>query len=255
MDVLSIIGVVVSLGAIVGGNILEGGHTGSLLQLTAFLIVMGGTLGAVMLQTPFNVFMHAVKLIIWIVFPPRLEGPEAISKIVEWSKISRKEGLLGLETSAEQEPDPYSQKCLQLLIDGSDPDSIRNVIEIEISNEEQRALSAAKVYEAAGGYTPTIGIIGAVMGLIHVMQNLSDPSRLGSGIAVAFVATIYGVGAANLLLLPIASKLKAVIGRQIQYKEMILDGITAIAEGENPRVIENKLKAYFPNAPSEAPDE
>jgi chemotaxis protein MotA len=255
MDVLSLIGIVVALGAIVGGNMLEGGHTGSLLQLTAFLIVMGGTLGAVMLQTPFNVFMHAVKLVIWVVIPPRLEGPETIRKIVEWSKISRKEGLLGLETSAEQEPDPFSQKCLQLLIDGSDPDAIRCVIEVEINNDEQRDLMAAKVYEAAGGYTPTIGILGAVMGLIHVMQNLSDPSMLGGGIAVAFVATIYGVGAANLFLLPIANKLKAIIGRKIQYKEMILDGITAIAEGENPRVIENKLKAYFPNVSSEAPDE
>jgi chemotaxis protein MotA len=255
MDVLSLIGVVVALGAIIGGNILEGGHTGSLLQLTAFLIVVGGTLGAVMLQTPFNVFMHAVKLIIWVVFPPRLEGPEKISKIIEWSKISRKEGLLGLEISAEQESDPFSQKCLQLLIDGSDPEAIRGVIEVEISNDEQRDLMAAKVYEAAGGYTPTIGILGAVMGLIHVMQNLSDPSMLGGGIAVAFVATIYGVGAANLFLLPIANKLKTLIGRQIQYKEMILDGITAIAEGENPRVIENKLKAYFPNVSSEAPDE
>jgi chemotaxis protein MotA len=255
MDVLSLIGVVVALGAIIGGNMLEGGHTASLLQLTAFLIVIGGTLGAVMLQTPFNVFMHAVKLIIWVVFPPRLEGAETINKIVEWSKISRKEGLLGLETSAEQEPDPFSQKCLQLLIDGSDPNAIRGVIEVEISNDEQRDLMAAKVYEAAGGYTPTIGILGAVMGLIHVMQNLSDPSMLGRGIAVAFVATIYGVGAANLFLLPIANKLKAIIGRQIQYKEMILDGITAIAEGENPRVIENKLRAYFPNVSNEASDE
>ncbi len=246
MDVLTLFGVMVALGAIIGGNILEGGHTSSLVQLTAFVIVVGGTLGAVMVQTPFNVFMRASKMILWIVMPPKIEGEETVNKIIEWSKISRKEGLLGLEDIAEQEPDPFSSKCLRLLVDGSDPEAIRKIMEVELGNDEHRDLMAAKVYESAGGYSPTIGIIGAVMGLIHVMQNLKDPSMLGSGIAVAFVATIYGVGAANLLLLPIANKLKAVIGRRVQYHEMILDGITAIAEGENPRTIENKLLAYMP---------
>lgn len=245
MDVLSIIGIIVALSAIIGGNILEGGHTGSLIQLTAFIIVMGGTIGAVMLQTPISVFLRSLKILLWVMIPPRIEAEEAIEKILNWSRLSRKEGLLALEAAAEEESDPFSKKCLQLLVDGGEPEAIREVMEIDLSQDENNDLMAAKVYESAGGYSPTIGIIGAVMGLIHVMQNLSDPSKLGSGIAVAFVATIYGVGVANLFLLPIASKLKAVIGIRSQHKEMVLEGVMGIAEGDNPRQIESKLRGYL----------
>jgi len=245
MDFLSLVGVAVALGAIIGGNILEGGHTESLLQLTAFLVVVGGTLGAVMLQTPLATFMRSMQISPWIVMPPKFEVTQTIQKIVEWSKISRREGLLGLESFAEEESDDFSRKCLQLLVDGNEPDTIRAIMEVELSTEENRDLMAAKVFEAAGGYSPTIGIIGAVMGLIHVMQNLSDPSKLGSGIAVAFVATIYGVGAANLVLLPIANKLKSIVGNQVHFREMIMEGIIAIAEGENARHIENRLQGYL----------
>ena len=245
MDFLSLVGVAVALGAIIGGNILEGGHTESLLQLTAFLIVIGGTLGAVMLQTPLKTFMRSIQIAPWIVMPPKFEVTQTIEKIVEWSKISRREGLLGLESFAEEESDAFSQKCLQLLVDGNEPDTIRAIMEVELSTDENRDLMAAKVFESAGGYSPTIGIIGAVMGLIHVMQNLSDPSKLGSGIAVAFVATIYGVGAANLVLLPIANKLKSIVSNQVHFREMIMEGIIAIAEGENARHIENRLQGYL----------
>ncbi len=245
MDILSLIGVVLALTAIVGGNILEGGHTDSLLQLTAFVIVMGGTFGAVLLQTPLPVFMQSVKITGWIMFPPRQDSEQAIGKIVEWSNIARKEGLLGLEAISEEEPDLFVRKGLQLLVDGSEPETIRNILEVELGAKEEYDTLAAKVYEAGGGYAPTIGIIGAVMGLIHVMQNLSDPSKLGAGIAVAFVATIYGVGSANLFLLPIASKLKTIIRGQAQYKEMVTEGIISIAEGENPRNIEAKLRGYL----------
>lgn len=245
MDFLSLIGVAVALGAVIGGNILEGGHTESLMQLTAFLVVVGGTLGAVMLQTPLATFMRSMQIAPWIVMPPKFGVTQTIQKIVEWSKISRREGLLGLESFAEEESDSFSRKCLQLLVDGNEPDTIRAIMEVELSTEENRDLMAAKVFEAAGGYSPTIGIIGAVMGLIHVMQNLSDPSKLGSGIAVAFVATIYGVGAANLVLLPIANKLKSIVGNQVHFREMIMEGIIAIAEGENARHIENRLQGYL----------
>ncbi len=245
MDFLSLVGVAIALGAIIGGNILEGGHTESLLQLTAFLIVIGGTLGAVMLQTPLTTFMRSIKIAPWIVTPPKFEVAQTIEKIVEWSKISRREGLLGLESFAEEEADDFSRKCLQLLVDGNEPDTIREIMEVEMSTDENRDLMAAKVFESAGGYSPTIGIIGAVMGLIHVMQNLSDPSKLGSGIAVAFVATIYGVGAANLVLLPIANKLKSIVSNQVHFREMIMEGIIAIAEGENARHIENRLQGYL----------
>jgi len=244
MDILTLVGIIASLGAIIGGNILEGGHTSSLMQLTAFIIVMGGTVGAIMVQSQMPIFLRAIKLTVWLVFPPKLAPREAIDKIVSWSNIARKEGLLGLEAVTESEPDLFARKGLQLLVDGSEPDAIRNILEVELSTKEHTDLQAAKVFEGMGGYAPTVGILGAVMGLIHVMNNLSDPSKLGSGIAVAFVATIYGVGLANMFFLPMANKLKAVIHDQTQFREMMIEGIAAIAEGENPRNIEIKLLGY-----------
>ena len=244
MDLLSIIGVVVALGAILGGNILEGGHTGGLLQLTAFVIVFGGTVGAVLIQSPLPVFLRSLKMVPWVFMPPKIAAKETVEKIVGWSQKTRKEGLLGLESVAESEPDPFAQKALRLLVDGTEPESIRNILEVEIGAHEHNDTQAAKVFEGMGGYSPTVGIIGAVMGLIHVMANLSDPSKLGSGIAVAFVATIYGVGLANLFFLPFANKLKAIVHHQTKFREMIVEGVIAIAAGENPRVIETKLHAF-----------
>ena len=158
--------------------------------------------------------------------------------------MARKEGLLGLEGVADAEPDPYARKGLQLLVDGAEPEVIRSILEVDLFTQESRDLQAAKVFESMGGYAPTIGIIGAVMGLIHVMGNLANPAQLGSGIAVAFVATIYGVASANLVLLPVASKLKSIAMRQSRYREMLLEGILSIAEGENPRSIELKLQGF-----------
>jgi chemotaxis protein MotA len=244
MDILSILGIIVGLAAIVGGNVIEGGHVGSLLQLTAFVIVFGGTMGAVLLQTPLNIFMRALKMLVWIFLPPKVMANEAIEKILGWSQVARKEGLLGLEASIEAEPDEFAKKGLQLLVDGTEPDSIRAILEVDIGSKEHVDTAAAKVFEGMGGYSPTIGIIGAVMGLIHVMENLSDPSKLGAGIAVAFVATIYGVGMANLFFLPFASKLKNHVHGQTQFREMVIEGVVSIAQGENPRSIENKLKGY-----------
>jgi chemotaxis protein MotA len=245
MDFLSIIGILIGLVAIIGGNFLEGGHIGSLMQLTAFLIVAGGTLGAVVLQSPQSDFLRSIKMLVWIVVPPRTDNEVVVEKIIEWSKIARKEGLLGLEDIADEESDPFTRKGLQMLIDGSEPETIRLVLDVDIGTQENAYMAGAKVYEAAGGYAPTIGIIGAVMGLIHVMENLSDPSKLGPGIAVAFVATIYGVAGANLFLLPIAAKLKSIVQRQVSHNEMILDGLVSIAEGENPRSIESRLLGYL----------
>jgi chemotaxis protein MotA len=245
MDILTLIGIVIAFGAIIGGNILEGGHTDSLVQLTAFVIVGGGTLGAIMIQVPIATFTRALQISSWVVRPPRLLPQEAIEKIVGWSNIARREGLLGLESIAEEEPDLFARKGLQLLVDGNEPEIIRGIMEVDLDAQEYRDLQAAKVYEGMGGYSPTIGIIGAVMGLIHVMNNLADPSKLGAGIAVAFVATIYGVGLANLLFLPMASKLKTHIHGQTRFREMLLEGVISIAEGENPRNIETKLTGYL----------
>ncbi len=245
MDILSILGLILGFTAILLGQFLEGGHMSTLINGPAILIVMGGTIGAVMLQSPLTVFLRGLRMIPWMFFTPKLEITETINKIIGWSNIARKEGLLGLEGIEESEFDPFARKGLQLLIDGSEPESIRSILDVEVDTKEHFDLQAANIFESMGGYSPTIGIIGAVMGLIHVMGNLSDPSRLGSGIAVAFVATIYGVGAANLVFLPFAKKLKNIVHYQMMYREMIIEGVVSIAEGENPRNIETKLYGFL----------
>ncbi|MGM0592951.1 MAG: flagellar motor protein [Pseudomonadota bacterium] len=245
MDYLSLIGVFLGVGAILGGQYLEGGSASSLINGPAMIIVAGGTLGAIMLQAPINTFMRAVKLLGWVFVPPRQMADEAIEKIITWSNIARKEGLLGLEAASDTEADDFARKGLQLLVDGNEPEVMRNILEVEVDTREQYDLGAAKLYESMGGYTPTVGIIGAVLGLIQVMENLSDPSKLGHGIAVAFVATIYGVALANLLLIPIANKLKSLVLAQSQFRYMMIEGIVSIAEGDNPRNIESKLQGFL----------
>ncbi len=245
MDKLSVIGVIVGIGAILVGQQMEGGHLDSLVNGPAILIVFGGTIGAVMVQSPVPTFMRALQIAAWVIRPPVQPVHEIIEKIVSWSQVARREGLLGLESQAEDEPDPFARKGLQLLVDGNEPDTIRSTMELENLARESRDMAAAKVFDGLGGYSPTIGIIGAVLGLIHVMGNLADPSKLGPGIATAFVATIYGVGLANLLFLPIGNKLKAHVQNQSQYGDMLIEGIIAIAEGENPMNIELRLQGYL----------
>ncbi len=245
MDILSVIGVILAFGAIIGGNLLEGGHAGALLNLPAALIVLGGTFGAALLQTPLSTFVRSMNVFQWIFVSPKIDMLGGIQRVVGWAITARKEGLLGLEAIADNENDAFARKGLQLLVDGTEPEAIRNILEVDLFTQETRDLNAAKVYEAMGGYAPTIGIIGAVRGLIHVMGNLADPSQLGTGIATAFVATIYGVGSANLLFLPVASKLKNHVQRQVQYRDMLIEGLLSIAEGENPRSIELKLQGYL----------
>lgn len=245
MDKISIIGLLVGLLAIVGGQLLEGGHVSSLAQPTALLIVGGGTLGAVLLQSPLHIFKQGMVMVKWIWVPPLVDQKRLIDQVGTWSTISRREGLLALETYINQQKDPFIKKGLQLLVDGADPERLRELLEVEIGTFEEEMKLSAKIWESAGGYSPTIGILGAVMGLIHVMENLSDPGKLGAGIATAFVATIYGVGLANLVYLPVASKLKYHIGRMVVVKEMVVDGLVGIAVGDNPRIIESRLRGYL----------
>lgn len=244
VDFISIVGLLLALGAIVGGQILEGGSIASLLQVTAFFIVIGGTMGAVMLQSSLSVFLSGVKQLKWVFLPPAFDQQFLIEEILSWSQVARKGGLLALEPTIDTLVDPFKVKGLQMLVDGAEPEKIREALDLEINTYEMHQRQAAKVWESAGGYAPTIGIIGAVMGLIHVMENLSDPSKLGGGIAVAFVATIYGVGSANLLFLPISNKLKSLIAKQVIVREMLIEGLVSIANGENPRVIDTKLQGY-----------
>jgi len=245
MDILSILGVILGFAALMGGNFLEGGTFATLVNGPAALIVFGGTIGAAILQTPREGIRRSFAISKWIFLPPSVQLKSGIEKVVDWSKVARKQGLLGLENASEKELDPFSRKGLQLLVDGTDVDVIRHVLDTDLTVAEQRDVEAAQFYESMGGYAPTIGIIGAVIGLIHVMRHLADPAELGPGIAVAFVATIYGVALANLFLLPIANKLRACVKEQSLYRELIVAGICSIADGENPKTIEMKLSGFL----------
>ena len=245
MDILSIVGLLVAIGSIVLGQFLEGGSLGSILQPTAFLIVIGGTLGAAMLQYPLPVFLRCLRMLPWVLRPPQIDPQGVIRDILRYSDVARRNGLLALEAAIDGIDDPFLRRGLQLLVDGADPAKIRATMEQEILAVEHHDSQAARVLESAGGYAPTVGILGAVLGLIHVMENLADPSKLGAGIAVAFVATIYGVGSANLFFLPVANKMKNIVHERAKLQELVVDGLVAIAEGENPRMIEGRLQGYF----------
>jgi len=244
MDILSLVGAFIAIIALFLGQTLDGGSFASLLNAPALLIVVGGSLGAIMIQVPFELFMRSVVMFRWIFIPPAIDLEKSIDRIVRWGEIARREGILGLDKVTQKEVDNFSRKAVQLLVDGRDPAIIRSTLEVEILTAEEFDFDAAKVYESMGGYTPTLGILGAVMGLIHVMENLSDPTNLGAGIATAFVATIYGVGLANLFLIPVSKKLKRLVIDRSREKEMIMEGLICIAQGENPRNIAVRLQAY-----------
>lgn len=250
MDALSLIGIVIGFAAILGGNYLEGGQLSTFLNLPAAVVVIGGTIGAAVLQTPRGQLGYAMQRLRWVLYPPRPPAIGFSEKIVGWARQARKMGLLGLEDSAEREKDSFVQRGLQMLIDGGEPEQIRSAMETDSILREQRDLEAARFFEAMGGYAPTIGIIGAVMGLIHVMQYLTEPEKLGPGIAIAFVATIYGVGLANLILLPIAAKLRSCIKLEVQARALAIEGIVSIAEGTSPKAIERKLYSYVNVSPA-----
>ncbi|MCA9472461.1 MAG: flagellar motor protein [Nitrospirales bacterium] len=248
MDILTIVGLVVAAGAILGGQVLEGGHISSIVQPTAALIVFGGTIGAVMINYPMSIFMKAMGSLGMVFGNVSVDQKGIITKIVELGNISRKQGLLALEGQIKSLTDPMMAKGVQLVVDGTEPPKIREILEVEVEMFEEEYTLAGKVWESFGSYAPTIGILGAVMGLIHVMENLADPSSLGGGIAVAFVATIYGVGGANLIFLPAGGKIKLKAKELIIGKLMVIEGLVSVAQGENPRMIEEKLSGYLSEA-------
>jgi chemotaxis protein MotA len=251
VDFLTIIGLIVSLAAIVGGQVLEGGHIGSIMQLTAAIIVLGGTVGAVMVNYPIAVFLKALSNAKMIFLNVPVDSRAMIAQIVELATLSRKQGLLALEGRLKTLTDPFLQKGLQLVIDGTEAKMIREILEIEVDQFEEQNNLSGKVYESLGGFAPTIGILGAVLGLIHVMENLADPSKLGSGIATAFVATIYGVGMANLFFLPMGGKIKLKTKEMVLARHLIIEGLASLAQAENPKMIEEKLKGYLPESQRE----
>lgn len=245
MDWGSLSGIAVAIIGILLGQAIEGGRIGSLVQPAAFLIVLCGTLGAVMLQSSTKNFIAGLLMVRQVFFAPVDDRQLLANRANMWSNFARKEGIFMLETYLKRETEPFIKKGLKLMIDGTPPEKIREIIAIDMHFYEVQQRDAAKVWSSAGGYAPTIGILGAVLGLIHVMENLSDPSKLGSGIAVAFVATIYGVGLANLIFLPIANKLKAHIQHEMMRREMLLNAWVSIASGDHPRIIEERLLAYL----------
>jgi chemotaxis protein MotA len=243
-DLATIGGLLLAFGGIGAGLILEGGKAKDVAQVTAAMMVLGGTLGAVMVTTPLGVLMRAAKQLGSVFFSKTEALPETIDEIIEFASVARKSGIVSLETRAAAVQDPFLKKALELAVDGIEPVRIKEIMELEIIIFEQNADAEAKVFEAAGGYAPTIGIIGAVLGLIQVMKNLANIDEVGRGIAVAFVATIYGVATANLFFLPAAAKLKARAHEAVRMRELMLEGILGIAEGINQKVIKIKLDAY-----------
>jgi len=245
MDKATLIGLVLGIGAILIGQALEGGHIGSIMQFTAAFIVLGGTFGAVFVSFPYDGVIGAFKDLKITLREPRHNPHQLIAQLTGYANKARKEGILSLEKEIKNVEDPFLKKALTMAVDGIEPHAIREAMETEMGYLDEHGKMSSKVFKAAGGYAPTIGILGAVLGLIHVMENLNDPSKLGSGIAVAFVATVYGVGSANLLFLPLASKLELRHRHEMILKEMILEGVVAVSTGENPRLIEEKLKAFL----------
>jgi chemotaxis protein MotA len=243
-DIASFLGIVVALGGIVGGLLLEGGKLSDIKQFTAAIIVLGGTLGAVMLTTPLSVLIGGVKQL-GAVFLEKSHNPsDIIEEIIGYATRARKNGIVSLESELEKIHDPFLKKALSLAVDGTDLQELRKIMELEIIAEEERNEAEAKIYEVAGGYAPTVGIIGAVLGLIQVMKDLADIEKVGHGIATAFVATVYGVALSNLFCLPAASKLKSRAHHAMKSKELMLEGIVSIVEGMNPKLIRMKLAAY-----------
>jgi chemotaxis protein MotA len=245
LDGAIFIGALVGIGLVLGGHGLEGGRLQSLLQGAAGVIVFGGTLGAVLVSFPLRDLRHAVRSLRFLVVDDAPAPDGVVAMIGRFAIRARKEGLLALEDDAERLNDPFLKRALSLAIDGTNSTTLRAMLEDEISSREEADEMPARVFEAAGGYAPTVGILGAVLGLIHVMENLADPSNLGSGIAVAFVATVYGVGSANLIFLPIASRFRARAQRNAKRREAVLEGVMAIQEGLNPRLIDQKLRGLL----------
>ena len=249
-DIATLAGLALAFGGILGGLTLEGGSVRDITQVTAAMIVLGGTIGAVMISNPMSVCTRAAQRLIAVFLDRTKPAEQMLEEIIGYASKARKSGVVSLEAEAEQIADPFLKKALNLAVDGTDLQEIRRMMELEIELDESRNEAEAKVFESAGGYAPTIGIIGAVLGLIQVMKHLQDIDEVGKGIAVAFVATVYGVGVANIFFLPAATKIKARAQAEARRHELILEGVCSIVEGLNPKLIRCKLEAYIPPAPA-----
>lgn len=244
-DIASILGIIVAVGGIIGGLVMEGGKVSDVTQVTAAIVVLGGTLGAVMITSPLQTLISAAKSLKKVFFEEVTDPRAAVEEIIRYATKARKNSIISLEEDLDKIADPFLRKALSLAVDGTDLQELRSMMELDLTQAEKLAESDSKVFEAAGGYSPTIGIIGAVMGLIQVMKHLENIEEVGRGIAVAFVATVYGVAVANLFFLPAASKIKARIHNDVSSKELMLEGVISIVEGMNPKLIRVKLEAFL----------
>ena len=244
-DIATPLGLAMAVGLIILGNAIEGGKITAIIQPTAAMIVFGGTIGAVLVSFPMPVFLRGIKALGRLLGNPGGDTRVVLDEIIRYAQKARKEGIISLEKEVETASDPFLKRALMMAVDGVDSKTMQESLELELTQMDEHGEQAAKVYEAAGGYAPTIGILGAVLGLIHVMSNLSDVSKVGEGIAVAFVATIYGVGSANIFFLPAGAKLKLKHKNEMAVREMMMYGALAIQEGQNPKLIEEKLSAFI----------
>ena len=246
MDKATLVGLVLAIGGILLGLMLEGGNLGQVLQPTAALIVFAGTLGAILVQYPLPVALGAFRRLAQVFVEPAQDAKSTIEVLVKYANLARREGIIALDKELSDIHDPFLRRGLMLAVDGTDPEELRKIMELELDNREEQEEKFPQLFESAGGFSPTIGIIGAVLGLIQVMQHLDKMDEVGKGIAVAFVATLYGVGAANLILLPAAGKLKIRIRDEQIIREMTIEGVVSILEGMNPRMLEEKLLGFLP---------
>jgi chemotaxis protein MotA len=253
VDVLSLIGLVMGVSCVIIAMVLDGGDVGALLQFPALIIVGGGTLAAVLLQTPLSIFMLGMRMAVWIVLPPADDRERVLEEAVGWLRTIRRQFVLALDPIADEQTDPFIRRGLRLVVDGIEAPQIREILEGSITAQEHEEMLACEIFEAMGGYAPTVGILGAVLGLITVMSHLDDPSKLGSGIATAFVATVYGVGAANLFCLPMANKLKVLVRRRMRRLEMITEAMVGLAIVEPPMQFELRLRGFLDGGGAERP--
>ena len=241
----TVLGVPGAIALVLFAQVLEGAPARALWQPTAALVVFGGTLVAVCVSYPFDVVRRTVLAVRAACLKSNESSDAILQDILRYSQIARRKGIIALETEIDRSQDPFLRVALSLAVDGTKPQVSRQILEVESDGRREFAEMPAEVLETAAGYSPTLGILGAVLGLIHVMQSLGEPSKLGSGIAVAFVATVYGVGMANLVLLPLATKLRGLVRQSAINRELLIEGMVAVQEGTNPRVIEQKLRGFL----------
>ncbi len=248
MDKSSILGVFLAIAGIVAGLLMEGGNLGQILQPTAALIVFGGTLGAVLLQFPLPTVLAAFRKLAHVFAAPRKQSDRLIGQLVTYANKARRQGVVSLDADLQGIKDPFLKQSVMLAVDGTEPSELRKIMRVSLDSTAEGEERLPSVFESAGGFSPTIGILGAVLGLIQVMHHLDNISEVGRGIAVAFVATIYGVGAANLFFLPFAGKMRILLHAEQQRREMMLEGVISILEGMNPRMLELKLSGFIDDA-------